>query len=206
MTSTADWIVAVSTAAAAVGTVATLGFLAWQWVSDRREQRRKEHRDQAQNVNCWLEAESIHDTGELPSDLQRTVAADLHWQNLSDAPVSQLEVVCVLAPVLISGLPMPFAKTVLPEHWQDPEQTHIARTVTPHSSSSQHVRYTFRDFGIASPPESTEPILIWWFTDAAGVMWTKNGRGGLSELQPDPKQAGAILAEVFGPAFNRAPS
>jgi hypothetical protein len=203
MTSTSDWIVAASTAAGAVGTVGTLGFLAWQWVSDRQEQRSKERRDQAAKVNCWLEVESIQDTGELPPELQRAVAAKLHWQNLSDAPISQLEVVCLFVPVLIGGRPNPFApKPLLPEHWQDPEQTHIAATVAPHSENSKHVEYAFRGFGIASPPVGTEPILGWWFTDAAGVKWVKNSRGGFYEDKPDPEQAGAIWAEVFRAAFN----
>lgn len=77
MTSTTDWVLAVSTAAGAVGTVGTLGFLTWQWVSDRREKRHKEHRAQAEKVNCWLEVDSIQDTGEVPK-LQRTVTAKLH--------------------------------------------------------------------------------------------------------------------------------
>jgi hypothetical protein len=202
MTSTVDWIVAVSTAAGAVGTVATLGFLAWQWVSDRRNQRREAHRQQARKVNCWLEAASIHDTGEL-SELERIVAADLHWQNLSDAPVSQLQLVCVLEPVRISGVPISSTEAILPEQWQDSNQIHIATAVAPQSVSSKHVNYTFRGIGATSPPEATEPILIWWFTDAAGVTWRKSTRGEFSELKPDPKGAGAIWAEVFGHAFKQ---
>jgi hypothetical protein len=203
MTSTADWIVAVSSAAGAVGTVGSLGFLAWSWASDRRKDRRQEHRDQASKVNCWLEDESIHDTGELPSELQRTVAAELHWQNRSGAPISQLEVLFSLAPVLIGGQPNPFADTLLPEQGQDPRWTHVASTVAPNAESSKRVEYTFRGFGAASPPEGTEPMLVWWFTDAAGVGWIKNSRGRFDEDQPGPGQAGAIWAEVFGAAFNR---
>jgi hypothetical protein len=203
MTSTSDWIVAASTAAGAVGTVGTLVFLAWQGVSDRRETRREKHRAQAKKVNCWLEIESIQDTGELPSELQRTVTAKVHWQNLNKAPISQLEVFCRLEPRLISGRPVPFADTVLPEHGPNPER--IAATVAPRSGSSQHVEYTFRGFGAASPPEGTEPVLTWWFTDAAGVYWRRNSRGGFVELKPDPEQAEAIWAGVHRAAFHRRP-
>ena len=203
MTSTSDWIVTASAAAGAVGTVGTLVFVTWQWVSDRREKRRKKHRAQAKKVNCWLEAESIQDTGELPSELQRTVTAEVHWQNLNDAPIRQLEVFCYLAPRLISGRPVPFADTVLPEHGPNPER--VAATVAPHSESSQHIEYTFRGFGAASPPEGTEPVLTWWFTDAAGVQWRKNSRGGFAELKPDAEQAAAIWEGVGRAAFKRRP-
>ena len=201
MTSTADWIVAVSSAAAAVGTVGSLGFLAWSWAADRRENRRKEHRDQASKVNCWLEDELIHDSGDLPPELQRAVAAKLRWQNRSDAPVSQLRVLCVSVPVLIGGQPNPFAPgLLLPEHSREPE--HIATTVAPHSENSRHVEYIFRGFGVASPQVGTEPILYWWFTDAAGVTWVKNSRGGFEESTSGPGLGGAIWAEVFGAAIN----
>lgn len=203
MTSTSDWIVASSAAAGAVGTVGTLVFLAWQWVSDRREKRRKKHRAQARKVNCWLEAESIQDTGELPSELQRTVTAKVHWQNVNNVPISQLEFFCYLAPKLISGVPVPLGKTVLPEHGTNPER--IAATVAPRSEGSQRIEYTFRGFGAASPQEGTEPVLTWWFTDAAGVRWRKNSRGGFAELKPDAEQAGATWAEVFRAASNRRP-
>jgi hypothetical protein len=201
MSSTTDWIVAASTAAGAVGTVGTLGFLAWQGVSDRREKRRNERQDQAKKVNCWLEVEEIRDTGKLPPELQRTVAAKLYWQNLSDAPISQLEVDCFLMPVIIGGQPNPFAKGVLQEH---PEEDRVAATVAPHSESSKYVEYTFRDFGV-SPPEGTEPILAWRFTDAASIKWIKTSRGGIYENKPDPERAVAIWAEVFGAALNQGP-
>jgi hypothetical protein len=203
-TSTADWIVAISTAAGAVGTVGTLGFLAWQWASDRRDKRLRKRKKQARKVSCWLEVDSIHDTVEAAAEQERTIAARVHWQNLSSAPVTQLDVVCAVVPKLIRGQPVQPGGALLPEHWDDAERTIIVTTVAPHSEGNRPVEYTFRGFGAATPPAGTEPVLMWWFTDADGVDWMRNGRGTFEERKPDPAEAGAMMAEVFRAAFSRA--
>jgi len=51
-----DHLVAWATLGAAVGTVTTLLFLAWQWTTDLRTQRRREVRAQAECVSAWLDS------------------------------------------------------------------------------------------------------------------------------------------------------
>lgn len=163
-----DDLAAWATAAAAVGTVATLAFLAMQLAIDRAAQRRRAKREQAESVSAWFGSDWMH------PDPERKVQR-IELLNSSRQPVYQ--VVALLALVQGGGA-------------QDSEEGVLATT--------HHGGYHTQTLLVLPPGRyyttvPAAPTMMFRrygvelaFTDRAGIHWRRTALGGIKQITKAP--------------------
>jgi hypothetical protein len=164
-----DHLAAWGTAAAAVGTVATLAYLVIQLAIDRAAQRQRLKLEQAESVSAWFGAEWLR------PDPDRA-ARRIELLNASRQPVYQI--VALLVGFRGVGAPEPHGGVL---------------------AKDQYGRYFMQTLSVLPPGRHyttvTAPPMVMFrrygvelaYTDRAGVHWRRTADGGLTQIKKSPR-------------------
>ena len=163
-----DHLAAWGTAAAAVGTVATLAFLAVQLAIDRASQRQRAKQEQAESIAAWFGSDWLR------ADPERTTQR-IELLNASRQPVYQL--VALLVRLHIGGP----QESAAADHAKDQYGGYFMQTLSVLPPGRHYTTVPaapmvmFRRYGVELA-----------FTDRAGLHWQRTADGGLMQIKKRP--------------------